>query len=246
MKRTIATLGAVGLAALVVSAPASAAGEITLCHAVKNGFVSITIPPQGLNGHEKHDKHEDDIIPPNEHLKDGLNWGDAGRAIHENGCAAVSPPAVVVDPPAKDDLPLVVDKPDEVKQPVVEQPVVQDPVVEQPVVQDPVVEQPVVEEQVVETPVLTPAVEEPAAAPPAAAPPVVPAKPEADQQQAQKAAGVATTGSTTSRGTNQGYNAQTAAGGPESSPAWLGGLGALVAAGAAVAVRRRSGSSMAG
>lgn len=235
MKRTVATLGAVGLAALVVAAPASAVGEITLCHAVNSGFVSITIPPQGLNGHEKHDKHEKDIIPPNEHLKDGLNWDAAGRDIHKNGCAAVPPPAVVVDPPAKDDPPLGVDKPDEVQQPVIEQPVVQNPVIEQPVVHEPVVE----------TPALTPAVEQPAAVPPAAPQAVAPAQQEAVQPQAKDATGVATTGSTTTRGTNQGYNAQTAVGGPESSPAWLGGLGALVAAGAAVAVRRRSGSSMA-
>jgi hypothetical protein len=242
MKRTIATLGAVGLAALVVSAPASAAGEITLCHAVKNGFVSITIPAEGLNGHEKHDKHEDDIIPPNEYLKDGLNWDALGIAIHDKGkCKAVSTP-VIVDPPAKDDPPLVVDKPDEVKQPVV-----QEPVVEQPAVQNPVIEQPVVEQPVVETPVLTPAAgEQPAAAPPAAPKPVVPAKPKAVQPPAEKAPDAAAAVPATSRGTNQGYNAQTAVGGPESSPAWLGGLGALVAAGTAVAVRRRSGSSMAG
>jgi MYXO-CTERM domain-containing protein len=51
---------------------------------------------------------------------------------------------------------------------------------------------------------------------------------------------------TTNLGTNKGYNAQTAVGGAEYSPAWVAGLGALVAAGAAVAVRRRADASAAG
>ncbi|MEE9097551.1 hypothetical protein VXJ37_15825, partial [Arthrobacter nitrophenolicus] len=41
-------------------------------------------------------------------------------------------------------------------------------------------------------------------------------------------------------GTNQGYNAQTAVGAPDGLPGWLAGLGALAAAGTAVAVRRQS------
>jgi len=41
-------------------------------------------------------------------------------------------------------------------------------------------------------------------------------------------------------GTNQGFNAQTAVSAPNASPGWLAGVGALAAAGAAVAVRRRS------
>jgi len=80
--------------------------------------------------------------------------------------------------------------------------------------------------------------------PPAAAPavvtPVVPAQPAATQVQPATGAVAA---APVSRGTNQGFNAQTAVGGNPASPAWLGGIGALVAAGAAVAIRRRSASS---
>jgi LPXTG-motif cell wall-anchored protein len=43
-----------------------------------------------------------------------------------------------------------------------------------------------------------------------------------------------------SQGTNQGFNAQTAVGGAESTPTWLAGLGVMLGAGALVAVRRRS------
>ena len=68
---------------------------------------------------------------------------------------------------------------------------------------------------------------------PQAAVPVAPAP------QATVERPVAATGAT-SLGTNQGYNAQTAVGGSEGTPSWLAGLGALAAAGAAVAFRRRS------
>jgi LPXTG-motif cell wall-anchored protein len=43
-----------------------------------------------------------------------------------------------------------------------------------------------------------------------------------------------------SRGTNQGFNAQTAVGGTEGGTTWLAGLGLLLGAGAVVSVRRRS------
>lgn len=43
-----------------------------------------------------------------------------------------------------------------------------------------------------------------------------------------------------SKGTNQGFNAQTAVGGADDSTTWLAGLGVLLGAGAVVAVRRRS------
>ncbi|MFP5367461.1 MAG: hypothetical protein ACLGIS_11525, partial [Actinomycetes bacterium] len=69
---------------------------------------------------------------------------------------------------------------------------------------------------------------------------VIPAQSSVAQSAARTGVPAATS---TSLGTNQGYNAQTAVGGAEVSPAWLGGLGALAAAGAAVAVRRRSGAT---
>ncbi|TLM83931.1 hypothetical protein FDW83_08095 [Pseudarthrobacter sp. NamE2] len=233
MKRTFATLGVVGLAALVVAAPASADrgndNAIMICHAGsgKNAgtYSPIMIDVNGLHGH---DHHPEDIIPPNEFLSNGQNWG-SGAAIHAAGCVDV------------------------------DDPVAEEPVVNPPVVNPPVVNPPGGESPAVETPVVAPVVEPPAAVvePPAAPvvqqPLVAPAA-GAVAPQAQTAApapqapvrtGTAAS-ATASLGTNQGYNAQTAVSGAEGSSAWLGGLGALVAAGAAVAVRRRSAGSMAG
>jgi hypothetical protein len=203
MKRVFATVGVMGLALLAVTAPASAANEIYLCHATKSGnnvYAQIGINNSGLHGH---DKDPDDIIPPNEFLPDGLNWDAAGQATNANGCEPTLPPVVVpeVDPPV---VPEVVP---EVVTPVVV------PEVAAPVVVPEVVT-PVVVAPAAQTPVPKAAA---AKAPAAAAAPV-------------------------SQGTNQGYNAQTAVGGSagDGAPTWLGGLGALLAAGLAVAARRRS------
>ncbi|MDQ0730271.1 hypothetical protein [Arthrobacter sp. B1I2] len=222
MKRTLATLGAVGLAALAVAAPATADNNNkSFCHAVGNGYLTVSISSSGFEGH---DRHDGDIIPPGEGLPDGLNW-DTGKAIFANGCVATVPaPPVVVDtpvtPPAEE--PVVVD------QPVVEQPVVVDnSVPEQPVVQpltEAIAETPSVEapaEVATATVTAQPAPAKQVAAAPKAAPKAAPA-----------AAPV-------SVGTNQGYNAQTAVGAPDAGPGWLAGAAALAAAGAAVAVRRR-------
>jgi hypothetical protein len=219
MKRTIITAGVLGLAAFAVAAPATAADKIVICHASGGGiYEGVDVSVSALAGH---DLHAEDIIPPNNGIG-ARNWDSVGIGIHTNGCVV---PAVVVDPPADDDPPVVVDNPVDEEQPVV----VQHPVEQQPVV---------------ETPVLAPAAEQPAAIPPAAAPAAP--RPAAVQPQARPASGAPAAAAPVTRGTNQGYNAQTAVGSPESSPAWFGGLGALVAAGAAVALRRRSGSSTAG
>lgn len=238
MKRTLATLGVVGLAALVVSAPAAADrghddsdDTIAICHAGSNSksgnYTLNIVAVPSLDGHDNHDK---DIIPPHDGMDYGQNWDEAGRAIYTNGC--VVPPVVVppvVEPP--------VVNPPIVNPPVVEPPVVNPPVVEvPPVVVVPPVEPVVVPPVVVEPPVET--VQQPAVVAPAAGAVAAPAQPAAVQPAARTGAPV-----TTSLGTNQGYNAQTAVGGAEGSPAWLGGLGALAAAGAAVAVRRRSGAT---
>jgi hypothetical protein len=231
MKRTIITAGVLGLGLISLTAPAMAASDnVSLCHATAaGGYTSNTIDDSGLHGH---DHHGDDIIPPNEHLWGGQNWDAAGIAIHAGGCvaAAVVVPPVVVPPV----VPPVVVPPIVVEQPPVVEPPAVTPVV------DPPAEVPAV---VVEPPAAAPIVNPPAAAVPASGAVVVPVP------QAAPRAGAAATATnslgTNSLGTNQGYNAQTAVGGAESSPAWLGGLGALMAAGAAVALRRRSGSSMA-
>jgi hypothetical protein len=234
MKRTIITAGVLGLGLISLTAPAMAASDnVSLCHAkAGGGYTSNSIDDSGLHGH---DRHGDDIIPPNEHLWGGQNWDAAGIAIHAGGCvaAAVVVPPVVVPPV----VPPVVVPPIVVEQP---------PVVETPAVTpvDPPAEVPAV---VVEPPAAAPIVNPPAAAVPASGAVVVPAQSAAAAPQAAPRAAATATNSlgTNSLGTNQGYNAQTAVGGAESSPAWLGGLGALMAAGAAVALRRRSGSSMA-
>ncbi|NUT70553.1 hypothetical protein [Pseudarthrobacter sp. C4D7] len=224
MKRTLATLGAVGLAALAVAAPATADNDNkAFCHAAGSGYQSISIAQPGFNGHEK---HKDDIIPPSTELPDGLNW-DTGKATFENKCVVPAKPPVVVDPPVSP--PAVVDPP------AGEKPVVTPPV-ETPVVVDaPAGEKPVVTPDTAV--VQPPAVVAPAAASAQAAP--VQAAPAQQAAAAPKAAPAAVPAAPASVGTNQGYNAQTAVGGTEGLPGWLAGVGALAAAGAVVAVRRR-------
>ncbi|WP_458780281.1 hypothetical protein [Arthrobacter sp. D3-16] len=235
MKRAITTLGVLGLAAFAVAAPAVADrgsddDKIAICHAGSGSnsghFTMNMVALPGLNGH---DNHPADIIPPNDGLKYGQNWDDAGRAIHGNGCVILP----VVDKP--------VDNP-----PVAHPPVDNPPVVHPPVDNPPVVHPPVDNPPVVHPPVDNPPVEIPPVNPPAVQlPVVVPEQPGTVQPQVRApqraaAAPVAKATAASSLGTNQGYNAQTAVGGPDSAPSWLAGLGALLAAAAAVAFRRKS------
>lgn len=214
MKRTFVTVGVVGLGLLSVTAPAMAAPErVIVCHNDGGSWAPLEFNINGLNGH---DQHPLDIIPPTSESP-GKNWTDAGKLLYVEKCAALPP---------GETLPEV---PDE------------EPAEEEPVVETPVVETPVVQTPAGETPALTPAAEQSAVVPPAAAPGVAPqaAAPIAPAQRAAVQQPTAVTGAT-SLGTNQGYNAQTAVGGSDSTPSWLAGLGALAAAGAAVALRRRS------
>lgn len=230
MKRAITTLGVLGLAAFAVAAPAVADrgsdddDKIVICHAGSGSnsghFTENMVALPGLNGHADHSA---DIIPPHDGMEEGQNWA-AGSATHANGCKV---PTVVVPP--------------------VENPPAGNPPVENPPAGNTPVENPAGANQpVVEPQVVTPVVEQSPVVPPAAvAPPaatvVVPQQPAAAQPRAaapQQAAAVPA--ATTSLGTNQGYNAQTAVGGSDGAPSWLAGLGALFAAGAAVMVRRKS------
>ncbi|MCQ6270252.1 hypothetical protein M8J71_07110 [Pseudarthrobacter sp. R1] len=229
MKRAITTLGVLGLAAFAVTAPAVADrgsdddNKIVICHAGSGSnsghFTENMVAVPGLNGHNNHSA---DIIPPNDGMEHGQNWA-AGSATHANVCVV---PSVVVPP--------------------VENPPAVNPPVENPPAGNTPVENPAVVVQPVEPQIVTPVVEQPPVVPPAAvAPPaatvVVPQQPAAAQPRAaapQQAAAVPA--ATTSLGTNQGYNAQTAVGGSDGAPSWLAGLGALFAAGAAVMVRRTS------
>lgn len=229
MKRTFVTVGVVGLGLLSVTAPAMAAPErVIVCHNDGGSWAPLEFNINGLNGH---DQHPLDIIPPTSESP-GKNWTDAGKLLYVEKCAALPP---------GETLPEVPDEEPAEEEPVVETPVVETPVVETPVVETPVVETPVVQTPAGETPALTPAAEQSAVVPPAAAPGVAPqaAAPVAPAQRAAVQQPTAVTGAT-SLGTNQGYNAQTAVGGSDSTPSWLAGLGALAAAGAAVALRRRS------
>lgn len=230
MKRAITTLGVLGLAAFAVAAPAVADrgsdddDKIVICHAGSGSnsghFTENMVALPGLNGHADHSA---DIIPPHDGMEEGQNWA-AGSATHANGCKV---PTVVVPP--------------------VENPPAGNPPVENPPAGNTPVENPAgVNQPVLEPQVVTPVVEQSPVVPPAAvAPPaatvVVPQQPAAAQPRAaapQQAAAVPA--ATTSLGTNQGYNAQTAVGGSDGAPSWLAGLGALFAAGAAVMVRRKS------
>ncbi|GGI75463.1 hypothetical protein [Pseudarthrobacter scleromae] len=229
MKRTFVTVGVVGLGLLSVTAPAMAAPErVIVCHNDGGSWAPLEFNINGLNGH---DQHPLDIIPPTSESP-GKNWTDAGKLLYVEKCAALPP---------GETLPEVPDEEPAEEEPVVETPVVETPVVETPVAETPVAETPVVQTPAGETPALTPAAEQSAVVPPAAAPGVAPqaAAPVAPAQRAAVQQPTAVTGAT-SLGTNQGYNAQTAVGGSDSTPSWLAGLGALAAAGAAVALRRRS------
>jgi hypothetical protein len=235
MKRAITTLGVLGLTAFAVAAPAvadrgSGGGgrdegsddKVVICHAGSNSgrFEANTVAVPGFNGHDGHSK---DIIPPSDGMEYGQNWDDAGKAIYARGCLVPVDPPVVVPPV---DPPVVVVPP-----------------------ADPPVEETPVDPPVVVVPPANPPAEVPPANPPAEEQPVDP--PVVEQEQpagteqeagAPQAAAEAPESAavTTSLGTNPGYNAQTAAGAPGTAPSWLAGLGSLMTAGAAVALRRRS------
>ena len=227
MKRTFVTLGVVGLGLLGVTAPAMAAPErVTVCHNDGGSWSPLEFNINGLEGHEQHPL---DIIPPTS-KSPGKNWTDAGKLLYVEKCAPLPPGETMPEVPGEEP----------VEEPVEEPPAEEEPVVETPAEEKPAVETPAAETPAAETPTLTPAAEQPAAVP-AEASGVVPqaAVPAAPAPQATVQRPVAATGAT-SLGTNQGYNAQTAVGGSEGTPSWLAGLGALAAAGAAVALRRRS------
>jgi hypothetical protein len=231
MKRTFVTLGVVGLGLLGVTAPAMAAPErVTVCHNDGGSWSPLEFNINGLEGHEQHPL---DIIPPTS-KSPGKNWTDAGKLLYVEKCAPLPPGETMPEVPGEEPA----EEP--VEEPVEEPPAEEEPVVETPAEEKPAAETPVAETPSAETPTLTPAAEQPAAVT-AEASGVVPqaAAPAAPAPQATVQRPVAATGAT-SHGTNQGYNAQTAVGGSESTPSWLAGLGALAAAGAAVALRRRS------
>ncbi|UKA71124.1 hypothetical protein [Arthrobacter sp. FW306-06-A] len=250
MKRTLATLGVVGLGLISLTAPALAAGDkVIVCHSDGSTWAPLEFSINALGGH---DQHPLDIIPPTS-KSEGKNWTAAGKELYAAQCAPLPPgevPAPVVTPPAEQP-PVVVVTP--VTPPPTEEPTVTPPPTEEPTVTPPPTEVPItVDQPVVQPPavVVPPAVEQPAAETPAVQSPEVkspvvaaqvPAQP-APAKQAAAAAKAAPKAAPApvSVGTNQGYNAQTAVGASDGGQGWLAGVGALAAAGAAVAARRRS------
>lgn len=224
MKRTLATLGVVGLGLISLTAPAMAASDqVVVCHRDGSTLTPLSFNVNGIGGHAQ---HTEDIIPPTPNLPAGLNWTSAGKLAYVNQCHATLPPGEVLDPV---DPPVVVDPP--ATTPVVTPPA-EEPVVVEPVttpVQTPETTASVPETQVVAAPVQSPAAVAPAAAAPVQQAPVK-----------QVAAAPKAAPAPVSVGTNQGYNAQTAVGAPDGGTGLLAGLGAMAAAAAAVAVRRRA------
>lgn len=227
MKRTIATLGVVGLGLLgaTVSANAAPSDKITICHAThsaSNPYVAVTINLSALSGHIA---DTNDIVPANagDYMPNGQNLTPENIAILNAGCKVAGLPVItptdpVTSPPTD---PVTSPPADPVTTPSVTTPPVEhvEPVSTQPVV-TPVV-----------PPVAAPAATVPAAVTPSATVPtaVIPA-----------AAGAAATPDAPI--TNVGYNVQTAVGGKANTgiPAWLAGLTGLFSA-VAVFVVARSG-----
>jgi hypothetical protein len=227
MKRTIATLGVVGLGLLgaTVSANAAPSDKITICHAThsaSNPYVAVTINLSALSGHIA---DTNDIVPANagDYMPNGQNLTPENIAIRNAGCKVAGLPVItptdpVTSPPTD---PVTSPPADPVTSPAVTTPPVEhvEPVSTQPVV-TPVV-----------PPVAAPAATVPAAVTPSATVPtaVIPA-----------AAGAAATPDAPI--TNVGYNVQTAVGGKADTgiPAWLAGLTGLFSA-VAVFVVARSG-----
>lgn len=242
MNRIFATLGVLGLASLTLAAPASAAADkIDICH---DGKI-INIDLNAVGGPNGHSGHPDDIIPPTVLLPNGLNWTPDGLA----NCV---PPVVLPigdglpadeDPVLEDDLTTIVDPPAGVIQPAapaegvpVQVPAPQEPAPQAPAPQVPAPQAPGLVPQVPAPQV--PAPQAPALVPQAPAP--APQGAEAQAPAPRAAKSLAAAAGPVSRGTNQGFNAQTSVGGTDGTATWLAGLGALLGAGAAVAVRRRS------
>jgi hypothetical protein len=224
MKRTIATLGIVGLGLMTATVSANATTpvenekKITICHATSadtNLFVSETIALSALVAHTN---DTFDIVPANDGtiMPEGQNLTEANLAILANNCAAVVVPPVVVTPP-----PAVVTPPPAVVTPppaVVTPP----PVVETP---DPEVKTPddEIDEDTEET-------EENAPGAGVTLETVVPSS--AAAVVAPKAAAAA------AKKTNVGYNVQTSVEqtSPTGIPVWLMALTGVLTAGAATVV----------
>ncbi|BAS17483.1 hypothetical protein AHiyo8_57860 [Arthrobacter sp. Hiyo8] len=253
MKRTIATLGVVGLGLLgaTVSANAAPSDKITICHAThsaSNPYVAVTINLSALSGHIA---DTNDIVPANagDYMPNGQNLTPENIAILNAGCKVAGLPVItptdpVTSPPTD---PVTSPPTDPVTSPPTD-PVTSpptDPVTSPPVTTPPVEHVEPVSTQPVVTPVVPP-VAAPAATVPAAVTPsaTVPAAvtPSATVPTAVIPAAAGAAAIPDAPITNVGYNVQTAVGGKANTgiPAWLSGLTGLFSA-VAVFVVARSG-----
>ncbi|MGO4470442.1 hypothetical protein AB4Y95_00705 [Arthrobacter sp. M-10] len=243
MKRTIATLGVVGLGLLgaTVSANAAPSDKITICHAThsaSNPYVAVTINLSALSGHIA---DTNDIVPANagDYMPNGQNLTPENIAILNAGCKVAGLPVItptdpVTSPPTD---PVTTPPADPVTTPPAD-PVTTPPA--DPVTSPPVTTPPVEHVEPVSTqPVVTPAVP-PVAAPAATVPAAVTPSATVPTAVIPSAAGAAATPDAPI--TNVGYNVQTAVGGKANTgiPAWLAGLTGLFSA-VAVFVVARSG-----
>ncbi|MBT8161514.1 MULTISPECIES: hypothetical protein [Arthrobacter] len=265
MKRTIATLGVVGLGLLgaAVSANAAPTDKITICHATHSAahpYVELTIDLSALSGHAG---DANDIIPANSGniLPNGQNLTPENIAILNAGCKLADPPVVsppVTSPPATTPP---VDPP--ATTPPVDPPATTPPV-------DPPATTPPVDPPATTPPATTPPVDPPATTPPESTPPastppgdqsvpVTPVVPPVAAPAPEAAvpgaapvsvsapvaatpapAGGAPAVSPTAPITNVGYNVQTAVGARPGAgiPAWLAGLTGLFGAVAAFVIAK--------
>ncbi|WP_427171253.1 hypothetical protein [Arthrobacter sp. 92] len=217
MRRTIATLGVVGLGVLgaTVSAHAAPPEKISICHAtgsVANPYKFETI---NLNALSAHVGDTGDIVPANDgtDMPNGQNLSTANTALLANNCVAVEVVVPPTNPPTDPPTTPPTDPP--TTPPAT------------PGTNSPAVETVVVPPASVPATVATATVA-PAAAAPAAVTPVAAAAPQAAAA-AVPAAAV----------TNVGYNVQTAAGKSDAGiPQWLGALTGLFTGVAALVLWR--------
>jgi hypothetical protein len=225
MKRTIATLGVVGLGLMgaTVAANAAPSDKITICHATGSASNPYLLETINLNALAAHVGDTADIVPVNvgNDIPHGQNLSAANLILLANNCVA---PPVPVDPGPVDPGPVD-------PGPVDPGPVDPGPVDPGPVDPGPVDPGPVdTVDAVVPPAAVVPDGVLPAAVPPAAAPAAV----------VPPAAATVAPVASTSRGaaagavpaaSNVGYNVQTAVGSSGTGiPAWLGGLTALFTA----------------
>ncbi|MDR6506631.1 hypothetical protein [Arthrobacter oryzae] len=248
MKRTIATLGVVGLGLMGATVAANAApnDRITICHATGSASNPYLLETISLNALAAHVGDTGDIVPANagNDIPHGQNLTAANLILLANNC--VAPPAPVdpdpvdpgpvdpgpVDPGPVDPGPVdpgPVDPGPVDPGPVDPGPVDPGPVDPGPVDPGPVDPGPVdTVDEVVPATVVVPDGALPAAVPPAAVPAAVPAAaavtPVASTSGGAAAAAVPAA-------SNVGYNVQTAVGSPGTGiPAWLAALTGLFAA----------------